>query len=140
MGNNNEDTTPVRDDVLALYMLQFCTSTELEVMRTYAAHGSKTLYTTKEISEELENRMVKSLVSKVSKQIGELICALNQDCRRLEGALTNDTVSVEDAAFRYKLLSAHAEKARRGLNKLKRIVAHVRHFDLQVEAEETRKA
>jgi hypothetical protein len=139
MGNESKDTKPERDQALALYMLQFRTSTELEVMRTHADRGGRTPYTIAEISEELENRMVKGLVSKISKQIAELIRALNHDCRRPEGTLTNDTVSVDDATFRHDLYSAHAEKARCDLNKLKRIVAHVRPIGLPAETEETKK-
>ena len=138
MGNESEDMEPVRDEILALYLGQFCTSTELEVMRVHAARGGKTLYTIAEISEELEDRMVKGLVSKISKQVEELIRALNQDCRRLEGTLTNDAESVDDATFRHELFSAHAEKARRDLNKLKRIVAHVHHFAQPAETDEAK--
>ena len=131
--DRNEDTKPVQEDFMAMYMIQFCIDTELEVTRTHADCGRKTVFTLPQISRELERRMVRNLAFALSRQIEALLTTLNRDCapRQVKG----DTVSmsIDDATFLHDLLSAYANNVRRGVNQLKRIVAPPRAFSSPIE-------
>ncbi len=99
MGTNNEDTKPVQDDFMAMYMIQFCIDTELEVTRTHADCGRKTAFTISQISKELERRMVRNLAFAMSRKIEALIATINGDCASRQ--VNGDTVSmsIDDAEF-----------------------------------------
>jgi hypothetical protein len=126
MSNTTADTNCVGESAPPYYNPELYSSdTELEVMLAHARNGNKTLFTIPVIKAELKRRAAKTLASTISKQIEELVGAINFEYRTLEEKVTpNDTVSMsfDHVIFTHGLLSTHVDKVRRGVNRLKRIM------------------
>lgn len=136
MSDNSKHGMGVVENVLhvpdAVYGIDYSSNTELEVMLHHAANGRKIPFTMPQITAELKRRTARSLASTVSTQIDELVAEINGEYRRLEERGTNDTVimSIDYAKYRHNLLSTHVDRVRRGVNRLKRIMAPVRSWSV----------
>lgn len=115
----------VKDDALevieAIYGIEYCGDTELEVLLHHVASGGRSPYTFSQIVQELRNRKVRDLAVATSKCIAMLITAIDRSyavlAQKPEQGVAS--MSIDHAAFAHALISAHALNARRWAEELK---------------------
>jgi hypothetical protein len=146
MSNTTEETNCVGENALhvtkAVYGVELCSDIELEVMFTHAAYGGKIPHTLARIVAELSYRRIRDLAVATSKCIEALATAINRNYVMLSTKVEDDMVcmSIDDAAYAHKLLSAHARNARRNAEQLRRLTRYSVHpFALDAVAVEREK-
>jgi hypothetical protein len=117
---NKDDAQEVTE---AMFGIEYCGDTELEVLLHHVAAGGRSPYTFSQIVQELSRRRVRDLVVTMRKCIDALVIAINRSNLMLSDKVEQNTVgmSIDDATYVHKLLSAHARNARLNTEQLRRL-------------------